>query len=60
MILFIKDRTNNDLVIKFNNNIKLLNDSKINKDIILKENAFLIYNVALYCKKNDTDIIKFF
>lgn len=48
---FIKDRINNDLVTKFNNNIKLLNDSEKNKALLLTENAFLINNEFYIIKK---------
>ena len=44
-------------MIKFNNNIKLLNDSEKNKALIFTENAFLICNAVLYYKKNYIDII---
>ena len=58
MILFIKECLNNDLVIKFNNNIQILNDNEKKKALIIKENAYLIYMAILYCKKFDSDSIK--
>ena len=58
MILFIKECLNNDLVIKFNNNIQLLNDNEKKKALIIKENAYLIFMAILYCKKLDSNIIK--
>ena len=58
MLTFIKNSLNSDLVIKFNNNIQILNDSEKKKALIIKENAFLIYKAILYCKKIDSDTIE--
>ena len=57
MLKFISDCFNNELVIKFSQNIDNLTQNEKIKALIEKENAFLIYRGILYSKNLDPNVI---
>ena len=57
MLNYISECLNNNLVIKFDNDIQSLSQNEKIKVLIYKENAFLIYRGILYSNKIDSNII---
>ena len=57
MLKYISECLNNDLVVKYDNNLQTLTKDEIIKALFITQNAFLAYRGLLYAKYLDSDII---